>query len=99
MEYYVHVTKSSNVSDPEIIQHSKLHKYVNEDLCLSITSRFKSAKIALWMKEGGDDLPKVAPVAGMSSKEAEYSSALQQLIFSKNTPAQISDVETAPYIY
>ena len=90
------VTKSSNVSDPEIIQHSKLHKYVNEDLFVTITSIFKYAKLALWLKGGGDDEPKLSTVACISSMAPAYSAALQQMGIAQNTPAHISDFDTAP---
>ena len=53
-------------------------------------------KPELWLKEGAEDEPLVAPIAGMSSKETSYLAALQHLGIAQNTPAQISDFETAP---
>ena len=90
----MHVTKSSNVSYPEIIHNSKLHKYVNKNLFVSVYSVFKSVKPSLGLKEGVEYEPKVAPVAGMSFKAAAYSAALQNLGIAQNTPAQISYFET-----
>ena len=49
------VKKSSNVSVPEIIPLTKLQKYANNDLFSNFVSRIKSAKTALWLKEGGDE--------------------------------------------
>ena len=72
LEDSLHITKLSNISDPEIIQHPGLHKYVNEDLSMSFTSRFKSIKSEIWLKEGGEYEQTVSTVAGMSSKAAVY---------------------------
>ena len=38
------VTKSSNVSDPEIIHQYKIRKYENNHLFVTVFSVFKSAK-------------------------------------------------------
>ena len=62
------VTKSSNVSVPEIIPLTKPKKYANNDLFLNIVSRIKSVKSELWMKEGGDEEPAVAPTYDISKK-------------------------------
>ena len=95
-EDLVQVTKSSNVSDPEIFCQDEIRKYENNDLFISLNSIFKSVKTAMWLKEGGDDEPVVDPVSGMSSKDTSYLESLQQMEISQNTPAQISDFETAP---
>ena len=54
-------------------------------------------KPELWLKEVAEDEPVVAPIAGISSKETSYLAALQHLGIAQNTPAQISDFETAPF--
>ena len=41
------VTKSSNVSVPEIIPLTKLLKYANNDIFVNVVSRIKSVKSAL----------------------------------------------------
>ena len=51
------------------------------------------------MKEGGDDEPKVSPVAGMSSKADLYSTSLKQMGIKKNNPPHISDFEMEPCTY
>ena len=99
LENSMHVTKLSNISDPDIIQHPNMHKYINENLFLSINSRFKSIKPELWMKEGGDDEPKVAHVAGMSSKADLYSTSLKQMGIKKHNPPHISDFYMEPCTY
>ena len=75
----MHVTKSPTASDTEIIHNSKLHKYINNNKFVSVAYSFKFVKPSLWLKEGVEDEQKVAPVAGMFSKAAAYSSALHQL--------------------
>ena len=55
------LTKSSNVSDPEIIPLTKLQTYANNDLFLNVVSKIKSVKSAIWLKEGGDEEPPIAP--------------------------------------
>ena len=63
---------------------------------MTITSIFKYAKLALWLKGGGDDEPKLSTVACISSMAPAYSAALQQMGIAQNTPAHISDFDTAP---
>ena len=46
----MHITNSSNVSDPEIIQYLKIHKYVNNNLFVGVTSRFKFVNPVLWLE-------------------------------------------------
>ena len=58
---------------------------------MSVASIFKYSKPELWPNKGGENEPKLAPVAGMYYKEAPHSAALQQLDIAKNTTAQISD--------
>ena len=55
------VTKSSNVSVPEIIPLTKLQRYPNNDLFVNVVSRIKSVKSAIWLKEGGYEEPSVTP--------------------------------------
>ena len=94
-ENFVQVTNSSNVSDPEIIYQDKIWKYENNDLFGSAVSIFKSVKPALWLEEGGDNETEVDPIDGISSKATYYLAALNQMGLSHNTPAQISDFDTA----
>ena len=54
------VTKSSNVSVPEIIPLNKLQRYANNDIFVSFVSVIKSVKSTLWLKEGGYEEPSVA---------------------------------------
>ena len=77
--YFVKEAKSSNVGNPENIHQDKLRKYENDDLFVSVISIFELFKLELWLKEGGDDEPVVAPISGMSSKATYYLSALQQM--------------------
>ena len=55
------VTKSSNVSVPEIIPLTKIQKYANNDLFVNFVSIIKSVKSSPWLKEGGYEEPSVAP--------------------------------------
>ena len=55
-----------------------------------------SVKPEMWLKGGGDDEPVVAPISGMYSKSNYYTAALQKMGISHNSPAHISDFETAP---
>ena len=73
------VTKSSNVSVPEIIPLTKIQKYAKNDLFENVVSRIKSFKSALWLKEGGDEEPSVAPIYDISNKNACYLAALKIL--------------------
>ena len=67
------VTKSSNVSVPEIIPLTKLQKYANNDLFVNFVSRINSFKSELCMKEGGDEEPAVAPIYDISKKSVLFS--------------------------
>ena len=51
------VTKSSNVSVPEIIPLTNFQKYANNAIFVNVVSRIKSFKLALWLKEGGYEEP------------------------------------------
>ena len=86
---FAQVKKSSNVSDPEIIHQAKIKNYENNDLFVSSVFIFKSVNPALWLKEGGDDGPLVAPIYGMSSKATYYLAALHQIRIAQNTPEKI----------
>ena len=44
------VTKSSNVSVPEIIQMTKIQKYANNDIFVNVVSVINSVKPALRLK-------------------------------------------------
>ena len=46
----VEVTKSSNVSVPEIIPQTKLQRYANNDLFVNVVSSINSVKSAIWIK-------------------------------------------------
>ena len=61
---------------------------------VSVISTFNPVNPELWLKEGGDNEPVVAPIDGMSSKTTYYLSAIQHLGIVQNTPAQISEFET-----
>ena len=50
--FFVEVTKSSNVSVTEIIPLTKLQKYANNYLFVNLVSIIKSVKSELCMKEG-----------------------------------------------
>ena len=78
------VTKSSNVSVPEIIPLTKLQKYANNDLFVNVVSRIKSVKSALWLKEGLYEEPSLAPTYDISNKTAYYLAALQNLGITQN---------------
>ena len=56
---------------------------------MSVAYRFKPVKPSLCLKEGGDDKPKVVPVAGVYPKAAAYSAATQKLGIVKSTPVHI----------
>ena len=88
-EDFVLLTNSSNISDPGIIRQAKLLNDENNDLFFSVVSIFKSVKPALWLKEGGDEKPGVAPISVIYSKATSYLAALQQPGISQNIPAQI----------
>ena len=89
----MYVTKLSNVSDQEIIQHPNMHKYINEDLFLSINSRFKSVKPELWLKEGGDDETKVSPVDIQNKNSPILSSTITN---TKNASSNKSSLNSLP---
>ena len=73
------VTNSSNVSVTENIPQTKLPKYANNDLFLNVVSIIKSVNPALWMKEGGDEEPAVAPTDEISKNNTCYLAALQNI--------------------
>ena len=77
------VTKSSNVSVPQNIPLTKLQKYANNDLFVNVLSRIKSVNSTLWLKEGGDKEPPVAPADDISNKTACYSASLRRLELNK----------------
>ena len=52
-KYLAEVTKSSNVSVPEIIPLTKIQKDANNDIFAHVVSIIKSVQSALWMKEVG----------------------------------------------
>ena len=72
LEDFLQVTKSSNVSDPEIIHQVKHQNYENNDIFVSVVSVFKSVNPALWLKEEVYNEPVVATIYVMSSKENSY---------------------------
>ena len=74
------VTKSSNVSVPEIIPLNKLQRYANNDIFVNVHSIIKSIKPALCMKEVGDEEPVVDPTDDISNKNMSYLAALQHIV-------------------
>ena len=84
------VTKSSNVSVPEIIPVTKLQKYANNDLFAKKKTRIKSVKSALWLKERGDKEPSVAPTYDISKKTACYLAALKNIVITENNTEEIT---------
>ena len=50
---------------------------------------FKSVNLELWLKEGEDDGPLLAPIYGMSSKATSYLAATHRIGIVQNTPEQI----------
>ena len=91
------LTKSSNVSVPEIIPLTKLQKYTNNDIFVSFVSGIKSVKSALWLKEGGDEEPSVSPTDNIYNKTVCYLAALKNLGITKNNTEEITEFEIAPY--
>ena len=91
------VTKSSNVSVPEITPLTKLQKYANNDLFVNVVSRNKSVKSALWLKEGGYEQPSVAHTDNISNKTVCYLAALQNLEITINNTEEIKEFETVLY--
>ena len=83
-KYLAGVTKSSNVSVPEIIPLTKFQTYANNDLFVNSVSRIKSVKSALWMKEGGDEELAVAPTYDIPNKNVCYLAALQNIGITQN---------------
>ena len=75
-KYLVEVTKSSNVSVPEIRTLNKLQKYANNDLFVNDASRIKSVISEICLKEGGDEKPSVAFTDEIIKKTACYLAAL-----------------------
>ena len=67
-KYLVEVTKLSNASVTEIIQLTKLQMCENNGIFVNVVSRIKSVKPEIWMKEGGDEEPVVAPKYYISTK-------------------------------
>ena len=91
----VEITKSSNVSVPEIIPLTRLQKYTNNDLFVNVVSRINSVKSELWLKEGGDEEPSLDPTYDISNKTACYLVALQNIGIAKNNTEEIIEFETA----
>ena len=85
------VTKSSNVSVSEVIQMIKPQRYTNNDLFLNFVSIINTVGLSLWMKEGGDKEPVLAPIDDISNKNASYLAALQNLGITKNNFMAILD--------
>ena len=72
------------MSVPEVIPLTKLQTYANNDLFVSVIFRIKSVNSALWLKEGGDEEPSVAPAYDISNKTVCYLAALKHLEITQN---------------
>ena len=92
----VEITKSSNVSVPEIIPLDKLQKYANNDLFVNVFSIIKSVNSELWLKEGGYEELAVASTDDIFIKNTFYLAALQNIGITLNNTEEISLFETAP---
>ena len=89
------VTKSSNVSVPEIIPLTKLQKYANNYIFVNVVSIIDSVKSALCMKEGGDKEPAVTPIDNIPKKWMLFSSTTKSWNYTKQY-WKITEFETAP---
>ena len=84
------VTKSSNVSVPEIIQLTKLQMYANNDIFVTVVSRINSVNTANYLKEGADNEELLYPTDDISKKNVCYLSAPQHLGITQNNTEQIT---------
>ena len=78
-EYLVEVTKSSNVSVPEIIPLTKLQRCAKNDLFVNGRSIIKSVHLSLCMNEGRYKEPVLDPTDDIYNKNASYLAALQHI--------------------
>ena len=90
------VTKSSNVSVPEIILLNKLQRYAKNDIFVNVVSRIESVKLPIFMKEGADNAEVAAPTYDISNKNMCYLAELQHLGNTQNNTKKITKFETVP---